>query len=54
MNRSVSHGCGKLIVDHTIINVRATDTSVPVGLTFYEINGNQNLFCTNNDWMGTL
>ena len=41
-------------VDHNIINARATDTGVPGGLPIYQTNSNQNLFVTNNYWMGTL
>jgi hypothetical protein len=41
-------------VDHNIINARASDTGVPGGLPIYQTNSNQNMFCTNNYWMGTL
>jgi len=41
-------------VDHNIINARATDTGVPGGLPVYQTNSNQNMFVTNNYWMGTL
>jgi hypothetical protein len=41
-------------VDHNIINARATDTGVPGGLPIYQTNSNQNMFVTNNYWMGTL
>jgi PKD repeat protein len=41
-------------VYNNIINARATDTGVPGGLPIFETNSNQNLFCTNNYWMGTL
>jgi hypothetical protein len=41
-------------VDHNIINARATDTGVPGGLPIYQTNSNQNMFVTNNYWMGTV
>jgi PKD repeat protein len=41
-------------VDHNIINSRATDTGVPGGLPIYQTNSNQNMFVTNNYWMGKL
>jgi hypothetical protein len=41
-------------VYNNIMNARATDTGVPGGLPIFETNSKQNLFCTNNYWMGTL
>ena len=41
-------------VYNNIINAKATDTGVPGGLPVFETNSNQNMFCTNNYWMGTL
>jgi hypothetical protein len=41
-------------VSNNIINAKATDTGVPGGLPIYETNSNQNMFLTNNYWMGKL
>ncbi len=41
-------------IDHNIINAKATDTGVPGGLPIYQTNSNQNMFVTNNYWMGKL
>ena len=41
-------------VDHNIINARDVENGVPGGLPIYQTNSNQNMFVTNNYWMGKL
>ena len=43
-----------MYVDHNIINARDVENGVPGGLPIYQTNSNQNMFVTNNYWMGKL
>jgi PKD repeat protein len=43
-----------MYVDHNIINARDVENGVPGGLPIYQTNSNQNMFVTNNYWMGTV